>query len=80
VWFSWLPRVSWHEKSHFFINAGALRKGMTFEQASARMRPFVMTVSADGEEVRFQPWPNARDACIAKLKGGRVRELILRHD
>jgi len=80
VWFSLLPRVSWHEDSNFFINAGALHKGMTVEEAAARMRPFVMTAAADGEEIWFQPWPGAREAAIARVRGGKVREITLRHE
>jgi hypothetical protein len=79
VWFSLLPRVSWHADSNFFINAGSLRKGMTMEQATARMRPFVMTASADGKEVWFQPRPDSPEACVLALRAGRVRNITLRH-
>jgi hypothetical protein len=79
VWFSLLPRVSWHADSNFFINAGSLRKGMTLEQATGRMRPFVMTASADGKEVWFQPRPDSQEACVLALRGGKVRNITLRH-
>lgn len=80
VWFSLLPRVSWHEESHFFINAGTLRKGMTGEQARERMRPFQSTTSPDGTELVFQPGPGSGDRCVVILKGGRVRDIQMRHE
>jgi hypothetical protein len=79
VWFSLLPRVSWHRESNFFINAGSLRKGMSVEQAAAAMRPFVMTASADGKEVWFQPQPDSREACVLKVRDGKVQKIALRH-
>jgi len=79
-WFSLLPRVSWHEETHFFINAGTLRKGMKIEQALARMRPFVVTASADGKEIWFQPSLNSPDACIGYVRDGKIREVILRSE
>ncbi len=79
VWFSVLPRVSWHAETNFFINAGSLRKGMTLDQAASRMRPFLMTVSGDGRIVWFQPRPGAPDACIAELRRGRLHRISLRH-
>lgn len=80
VWFSLLPRVSWHEESQFFIHAGTLRKGMTLEEAAAKMRPYIMTVSAEGDEAWFQPHANAEDTAIVRLREGKVREIILRHE
>ena len=79
VWFSLLPRVSWHRESNFFINAGSLRKGMSLERAAATMKPFVMTASTDGKEVWFQPQPNSREACVLKLRDGKVQHIALRH-
>lgn len=78
VWFSLLPRVSWHEETRFFINAGSLREGMAVEEAAARMKPYVMTVSADGREVWFQPWPGARESAVATVRKGKLREVMLR--
>ena len=78
VWFSVLPRVSWHSETNFFINAGSLRKGMTLEQAATRMRPFLMTVSADGRLVWFQPRPGAPDLCMAEVRNGRLRRISMR--
>lgn len=78
VWFSLLPRVSWHSETNFFINAGSLRQGMTIEQAAVRMRPFFMTVSADGRLVWFQPRPGAPDVCIAEVRNGRLRRISMR--
>jgi hypothetical protein len=79
VWFSVLPRVSWHAETNFFINAGRLRKGMTLDEAAVRMRPFFMTVSGDGRLVWFQPRPGAPDSCVAELRKGRLYRISLRH-
>ena len=80
VWFSILPRVSWHRETRFFINAATLHRGMTLEQARARMASFVARASATGDEVWFQPWPFGGDACIVKLRHNRIHTVILRHE
>ena len=80
VWFSILPRISWHWDSRFFINAGTLHRGMSAEKARERMRAFVEKESAGGEEIWFQPRPFGQDACIVKLRGGRIHDIILRHE
>jgi hypothetical protein len=80
VWFSLLPRVSWHERTNFFINAGTIRTGMTAEQARARMKPFLAATSADGSQLLFQPEPDSRERCVVKLKDGKVRDVQLSHD
>jgi len=80
AWFSLLPRVSWHADANFFINAGRLHKGMTVDQAIARMKPFVMTARPDGRELWFQPAPQARDMAIAEVRQGKLRRVVLRRD
>ena len=80
VWFSILPRVSWHEESSFFINAGTIHKGMMARQVEATMRPFASTESPDGTELRFQPAPGSGDVCVVKLKDGKVRSVIVQHE
>jgi len=80
AWFSVLPRVSWHEETNFFINAGTLRKGMSAEQARSRMRPFLAATSADGTELLFQPAPDSRERCVVKIKDGKVRDVQLSHE
>jgi hypothetical protein len=77
VWFSLLPRVSWHEESNFFINAGTLRNGMTVEETRKRMAPFLATTSTDGREVTFQPSPESQDRCKVEVKEGKVRQVHL---
>jgi hypothetical protein len=79
AWFSILPRVSWHEESNFFINAGTIHKGMTAEQAREAMRPFLSITSPDGSELLFQPAPNSAERCVVKLKDGKIRHVQLRH-
>jgi hypothetical protein len=79
TWFSILPRVSWHWETKFFINAGMLHRGMPMAKARAWMHPFTMKKSANNEEIWFQPWPYGEDACIVKLRGDRIRDVILRH-
>ncbi|HMJ88775.1 MAG TPA: hypothetical protein VK530_03105 [Candidatus Acidoferrum sp.] len=79
VWLSVLPRVSWHDESNFFINAGTIRKGMTDEQVRNKMRPFLSVTSRDGTEVTFQTAPGSRERCVVKLKDGTVRAVQLRH-
>lgn len=80
VWFSLLPRVSWHEETNFFINAGTIRKGMTAEQARSKMRPFLAATSAEGDELIFQPAPDARERCVVKIKDGKIRDVQLSHE
>ena len=75
VWFSLLPRVSWHDESNFFINAGTLRKGMSVAEVRETMRPFVTTTSSDGQEMVVQPGPQSRDRCILLLRNGTVRAI-----
>jgi hypothetical protein len=79
VWFSVLPRVSWHEESNFFINAGTIRKGMTIEEAREKMRPFLSVTSPDGARVTFQPAPNSTERCVVELRTGKVRAVQLHH-
>jgi hypothetical protein len=79
VWFSLLPRVSWHDETNFFINAGTLHKGMTEEQARSKMKPFLSVTSMDQSQVTFQPSPASHEQCIVKLKEGKVRQVQLRH-
>lgn len=79
-WFSVLPRVSWHDESNFFINAGTLRKGMTEEQVRKTMQPFISTASPDGEEITFRPASGSEDACVVRIKAGKAREVTVRHD
>lgn len=77
VWFSVLPRVSWHEESNFFINAGTIRKGMTEQETRKRMEPFLVTTSMDGTELAFQPSPESGDRCRVTLREGKVRDVRL---
>jgi hypothetical protein len=79
AWFLILPRVSWHEESNFFINAGTIRKGMTIAEAREKMRPFLSVTSPDGTQITFQPAPNSVERCVVNLKDGKVRYIQLRH-
>jgi hypothetical protein len=39
-----------------------------------------MTVSEEGDEAWFQPHPNAEDTAVVRLRDGKVREIVLRHE
>jgi len=79
-WFSVLPRVSWHEETNFFINAGTIHKGMTVAEARSKMRPFLSATSPAGDEVTFQPDPASGDRCVIKVRDGKVRDVQMLHE
>lgn len=77
VWFSVLPRVSWHEESNFFINAGTLRKGMSAAEVRSKMQPFLVTTVKEGNELIIQPAYDSSDRCIVTLCADKVRDIEL---